>query len=431
MDYLAIKQKKIAKTKKPVNIIFDSYLEKGFIIDKTRTSHTNREEVMKRLHLLNPIIKSTILPKSYIPPLIVNKEDKEEEDKEEEDEKEKEKEKEKKKSKTEYVDDNSLTSLKDESQEEMKERLEKESKNEIQSEIRLFDNKSEKEEKEEKEEKKDKKDKKDKRIVEQILYENIDPSIKIGDKLLIDRMPKQKPIKLKISPHYMTNRAKYIQKMSKLFQPYADKITSSTEDISCDNRSSTEVEDLLIHQEIVRDYLNLYTPYRGLLLYHGLGSGKTCSSIAIAEGMKTQKQIVIMTPASLKMNFFSELKKCGDNLYKKNQYWEFISIIGQPKNVAILSNALNISPKYIRKKKGAWLVDITKETNFVQLSPEDQINIDEQLNMMIRAKYIDINYNGLNMKKIKELTKDKSINPFDNRVVIIDEAHNFVSRMVN
>jgi hypothetical protein len=32
----------------------------------------------------------------------------------------------------------------------------------------------------------------------------------------------------------------------------------------------------------------------------------TCTSIGIAEGMKTGKSIVLMTPASLKMNFFSE-----------------------------------------------------------------------------------------------------------------------------
>ena len=69
----------------------------------------------------------------------------------------------------------------------------------------------------------------------------------------------------------------------------------------------------------MRDYINIYTPYRGLLLYHGLGSGKTCSSIAITEGLKNDKQIIVMTPASLRDNYIEELKKCGDFLYKKNQ----------------------------------------------------------------------------------------------------------------
>ena len=66
-------------------------------------------------------------------------------------------------------------------------------------------------------------------------------------------------------------------------------------------------------------------------MYHGLGSGKTCSSIAIAEGFKTKNQIMVMTPASLRVNYLEELKKCGDLLYKKNQYWEFISTKEKPK----------------------------------------------------------------------------------------------------
>ena len=63
---------------------------------------------------------------------------------------------------------------------------------------------------------------------------------------------------------------------------------------------------------------------------HGLGSGKTCGSIAIAEGMKSDRKIILMTPKSLKMNYFTQLKECGDVLYKKNQFWEFISVDGEP-----------------------------------------------------------------------------------------------------
>ncbi|NBW71018.1 MAG: hypothetical protein EBR32_06400 [Bacteroidetes bacterium] len=46
--------------------------------------------------------------------------------------------------------------------------------------------------------------------------------------------------------------------------------------ISCDaiGQDSTGEFSLLTHQNLVRDYLNLYTPYRGLLLFHGLGAGK-------------------------------------------------------------------------------------------------------------------------------------------------------------
>tara|TARA_B110000285_G_scaffold72830_1_gene83899 strand:+ start:1689 stop:5318 length:3630 start_codon:yes stop_codon:yes gene_type:complete len=261
---------------------------------------------------------------------------------------------------------------------------------------------------------------------------------------IFERLPKEREkVIIKAPSYYMNNRKKFIQNMTEVFSQlvYAPGVGTEyftgKEDIenSQGKEPTASKEDfkLLMHQKIVRDYLNLYTPYRGLLLYHGLGSGKTCTSIAIAEGMKSDKRICIMTPASLKMNFFSELKKCGDDLYKKNQFWEFISTAGNPSYVGILSRALSLPPSYITDHTGAWLVNINNEPNFAQLTTGEQKAVDEQLNAMIRNKYSDINYNAPNIEKQIEIlaTKNNTKNPFDNCVVIIDEAHNFVSRIVN
>ena len=247
-----------------------------------------------------------------------------------------------------------------------------------------------------------------------------------------DRLPGEKEkVIIKAPAYYMNNRKIFIQKLTELFKPYQKELLESQESASCDSRSTSKGFDLLTHQKIVRDYLNLYTPYRGLLLYHGLGSGKTCTSIAIAEGMKSNKRVFVMTPASLKMNFFSEMKKCGDDMYKKNQYWEFISIDGKPEYVGILAKALSLSTLFIRNRGGAWLVNINKDSNYESLDSTEQESFDEQLNEMIRSKYTDINYNGMNEKRMQMLTGNYTHNPFDNSVIVIDEAHNFVSRIVN
>ena len=261
---------------------------------------------------------------------------------------------------------------------------------------------------------------------------NVDLSTsEINDQLISEMIPKpSEKIIIKAPTYYMNNRKLYVQKLNELFQPYRKEIIVD-EVVSCDKRTESAQFKLLTHQKIVRDYLNLYTPYRGLLLYHALGSGKSCTSIAIAEGMKSDKRIFILTPASLKMNYFSELKNCGDHLYKKNQYWEFVSIDGKPDYVGILSKALSLKTEYIRNNGGAWLVNITKEANYTDKSSEEQKEIDEQLNEMIRSKYVDINYNGLTKKSFQKLLTDLGSNPFDNSVVVIDEAHNFVSRIVN
>ena len=246
------------------------------------------------------------------------------------------------------------------------------------------------------------------------------------------RLPSEKEkVLVKASSYYMNNRKIFIQKLTELFKPYQKELLDNQSNVSCDNRNVGNSFDLLTHQKIVRDYLNLYTPYRGLLLYHGLGSGKTCTSIAIAEGMKTNKRIFVMTPASLKMNFFSEMKKCGDDIYKKNTHWEYISVEGKPEYVGILAKALSLSTQYIRENGGAWLININKESNYESLDSAEQESLDDQLNEMIRSKYTDINYNGMNNNKMKALTGDYTRNPFDNSVVVIDEAHNFVSRIVN
>jgi len=253
----------------------------------------------------------------------------------------------------------------------------------------------------------------------------------IAARLPVARLPKGPVTMIKASPYYMNNRKLFIEKLGPLFQEYKRELTTEEKVSSCsDQKTSSEVK-LLVHQKVVRDYLNLYSPYRGLLLYHGLGTGKTISSIAIAEGLKSEKRIFVMTLASLKMNFFTQMKEAGDPLYKKNQFWEFVSIEGEPDKIPILAKALSIGADHIKRLGGAWLTDVTKEPNFNDLSESDQKALDTQIDMMIRSKYTDINYNGLNRAKLDELTGSGKKNPFNHSVVIIDEAHNFVSRIVN
>jgi hypothetical protein len=257
--------------------------------------------------------------------------------------------------------------------------------------------------------------------------------ITIGDTDITSRLPKRTPpINIKVSSYYMNNREIFVNFINSLFEPYKKELQENKENISCDDigQKSTNFS-LLTHQKIVRDYMNLYTPYRGLLLYHGLGSGKTATSIAIAEGMKDSKRIIIMTPASLRANYIEELKKAGDLFYKRNQYWEWISTVEHPEASDTMSAVLNLPREYIHRHGGAWFINIQKKPNFDELSDLDKRSLDEQLNEMINQKYLFINYNGLRTQRLEELTAGYTRNIFDNSVVIIDEAHNLISRIVN
>lgn len=263
-------------------------------------------------------------------------------------------------------------------------------------------------------------------------------SIIIKNEEIKERLPNRKPsINIKAPSYYMNNREIFVNFINSILKPYRDKIINDKTKITCDMIKNNKKQDfsLLIHQLIVRDYINLVTPYRGLLLYHGLGAGKTCGSIGIAEGMKSEKKIFVMAPASLIMNYKMELRKCGDPLYKTNQYWEFINTENNEHQIKALADVLSLTTQFIRKNKGVWLVDSRKKPNYENLNNVQRTQINTQIEKMISRKYEFLAYNGMNKSKLAALelqavSKGKN-NPFTNSVVVIDEAHNFVSRIVN
>jgi len=270
---------------------------------------------------------------------------------------------------------------------------------------------------------------------------DIDQVALLSDNSFAEKMPPfEAPFKyqgrIPVSSYYMNNRKTFVQFVDKMFNDYRLKLLENTDPISCDDIGKTAKMDLMTHQKLIRDYMNLYTPYRGLLLIHGLGSGKTCSSIGIAEGFRNTRKIIVMTPAYLQSNYISEIKKCGDMLYRLKQHWEFIQVDSKGKDNTDkkdVARLLGLSDEFVKKAGGFWLMDVSKSdvSNYDLLADADKKQLDEQLDQMIRHKYSFINYNGITVAQFNKLTNSLKTNIFDNAVVIIDEVHNFVSWIVN
>tara|TARA_Y100000768_G_C23988921_1_gene690797 strand:+ start:1438 stop:4800 length:3363 start_codon:yes stop_codon:yes gene_type:complete len=212
---------------------------------------------------------------------------------------------------------------------------------------------------------------------------------------------------------------------------------------SCEQSDKESGFHPLIHQDIVKQYLNAYTPYRGLLLYHGLGSGKTCTSIGIIESMKSSNlKIFILTPASLQKNYKTQLQFCGSEIFRNNNRWEYVTFPQdntKEKFIKQVRYLTKLPLKYLNKKNGVYLLkkkigNISDENveynNFGNVNDNE---LSEQIKVMIENRFNFINYNGISMKmwnnKYKKNVKD--FNPFNNSLIIVDEAHNFVSRIVN
>lgn len=205
---------------------------------------------------------------------------------------------------------------------------------------------------------------------------------------------------------------------------------------TCDDSMKKTGFDPLIHQELVKQYLNSYSPYRGLVLYHGLGSGKTCTSIGVIEAMKTTKRkIFILTPASLRKNYISQMKFCGSTFFQEDNDWEYVKFPTDDTRSQFIKNIHKITKlpinRYLNKRDGVYLQRKTPkdDNDFVKV---DKKALGEQINEMIKGRFKFISYNGITMDAWKNKYKgDGNFNPFDDSVVIVDEAHNFVSRIVN
>jgi superfamily II DNA or RNA helicase len=144
---------------------------------------------------------------------------------------------------------------------------------------------------------------------------------------------------------------------------------------------------LFDYQRYIFNYL-VFTDARGILLYHSVGSGKTLTSISIAEEFrKLGQDIIILSSKSLQNNYKKEIKTYldlsnGDNKINDNDTEQ---IINQYKFVT--SNAKNM----------------------IQ-------SLDDKLTSF--------------MTKYKSKDDDSTIN-LENKVIIIDEAHNLFNSIVN
>ena len=212
--------------------------------------------------------------------------------------------------------------------------------------------------------------------------------------------------------------------------------------------SGADKAEMYQYQQFVRDYMTWDSPYRGLLVYHGLGSGKTCTAIAAAEALygTSNRKVIIMTPASLRKNFLREISFCGFRHFRLQNHW-----ISYPNNAVehplvrlFASKVLNIPVSHLKKAKQIWVPDFTKEANYDTLSPSERTEIRDQVEAILvydplykkKAKAIQkdgrfwfINYNGITASDLKELACQKPNSAFDNAVIIIDEIHNVIRLM--
>ncbi len=194
-----------------------------------------------------------------------------------------------------------------------------------------------------------------------------------------------------------------------------DKIEETTEKI-CNN---IEFE-LLPHQKFIKNFLSFQTPYNSLLIYHGLGTGKTCSSIGVAEEYRTysnqmgiDKKIIVVASKYVQENYKKQLFD-ETKLKKVGGLWNLKSCTGNKfiKEVNPM-NMINLDREHVVKQVKRIIKDNYEFMAYLEFARQIEREITKR----------GINKYGDNVEQRKRKI-DAIKNMYSDRLIIIDEVHN-------
>lgn len=152
---------------------------------------------------------------------------------------------------------------------------------------------------------------------------------------------------------------------------------------------------LQAQQEFLREYMRTYPNWKSLLLYHVLGSGKSCTAITMAAEylrVNPKNKVKVVLPARLKTNFIDELiSPCAMEAYLSKE--DLKTFTASSTSVAVKT-----------KIKAKFTAEINKKYDIMSF---------ERLRINAIKHKKDI------IKWADEFTKDS--------MIIIDEVHNLLS----
>jgi superfamily II DNA or RNA helicase len=126
-------------------------------------------------------------------------------------------------------------------------------------------------------------------------------------------------------------------------------------------------------QKFIREFFSSRYSNNGILIYHKIGAGKTCTAVAIAEKLKNKMKIMVVVPAALIGNFRDELRsKCADDEYITDSKRELLSKL-TPKN-KLFKKILLDSDKKINEK-----YTIYSYHKFIELCEKKKIKLKNTL----------------------------------------------------
>ena len=167
-------------------------------------------------------------------------------------------------------------------------------------------------------------------------------------------------------------------------------------------------------QLFVKNYISEHTPYNGILIWHEVGVGKTCSGISIAENFKKKmylygKKTLILTPSeTLQQNWRDEIFNIEKELKRINsKKTDTVQCTGS----IYYKEEYNLNNNNIDKIKSQVKKDINLYYEFYGYGK------------LARSIQTDLKHYKIGRKPTQKTLIDYIKKRFSNRVIIMDEVH--------
>lgn len=171
------------------------------------------------------------------------------------------------------------------------------------------------------------------------------------------------------------------------------------------------------HQEFMKNFIHPNTPYNGIILYHGMGTGKTCTAIGITEQFRNLhtydsnfKKIWVIASPNVQDNFKLQLFD-SNKLIKKNGIWTLDGCVGP----LLLKELRNYNLKDMPKDAIINKIQGIIKKNYIFVGYEKFANIIQNLIS---------NVNVSDKEKRRQIVKEILNKKFGNCFIVVDEAHN-------
>tara|TARA_B100001094_G_scaffold19224_1_gene16426 strand:- start:9612 stop:13187 length:3576 start_codon:yes stop_codon:yes gene_type:complete len=174
-----------------------------------------------------------------------------------------------------------------------------------------------------------------------------------------------------------------------------------------ENRCSSKEFELGNHQQFLKNFMNKNTPYKGLLVFHGVGVGKTCSAVTISNSFrdvykKEDKKIICLVSKNIQPNW-------RNTIYDPTKGEE------QCSGDSFQHIVREMDRKNIKTKVKRMINEYYDFYGYQQFS--------NKIKYLLELKFKSFSQDISDEEKIN-LEKEVIESYFSNRVLIVDEIHN-------